>query len=60
MYQIPMHRSGNDFTYIHNVKRGRHAYKFVVDDEWRFAPDQVINFYFCIVWLSFLDYYIPW
>lgn len=36
-----MHRSGNDFTYIHNVKRGRHAYKFVVDDEWRFAPDQV-------------------
>mmetsp|Transcript_13839 Transcript_13839/g.22930 ORF Transcript_13839/g.22930 Transcript_13839/m.22930 type:complete len:252 (+) Transcript_13839:144-899(+) len=38
--QIPMHRSGNDFTYIHNVKRGRHAFKFVVDDEWRFAPDQ--------------------
>jgi hypothetical protein len=38
--QIPMHRSGNDFTYVHNLKRGKHAFKFVVDDEWRFAPDQ--------------------
>ena len=35
-----MHRSGNDFTYIHNLKRGKHAFKFIVDDEWRFAPDQ--------------------
>ena len=32
--QIPMHRSGNDFTYIHNLKKGKHAFKFVVDDEW--------------------------
>jgi len=38
--QIPMHRSGNDFTYIHNLKKGKHAFKFIVDDEWRFAPDQ--------------------
>ena len=38
--QIPMHRSGNDFTYVHNLKKGKHAYKFIVDDEWRFAPDQ--------------------
>lgn len=38
--QIPMHRSGNDFTYIHNLQKGKHAFKFVVDDEWRFAPDQ--------------------
>jgi 5'-AMP-activated protein kinase, regulatory beta subunit len=38
--QIPMHRSGNDFTYIHNLKRGKHAFKFIVDDQWRFAPDQ--------------------
>ena len=38
--QIPMHRSGNDFTYIHNLKRGKHAFKFIVDDEWRYAPDQ--------------------
>lgn len=33
--QIPMHRSGNDFTYICNLKRGKHAFKFIVDDEWR-------------------------
>eukprot|EP00934_Nitzschia_sp_Nitz4_P007376 Nitzschia sp. Nitz4//scaffold274_size25273//4168//5115//NITZ4_008324-RA/size25273-processed-gene-0.11-mRNA-1//-1//CDS//3329545272//7366//frame0 len=38
--QIPMHRSGNDFTYIHNLQRGKHAFKYIVDDEWRFAPDQ--------------------
>ena len=38
--QIPMHRSGNDFTYIHSLKKGKHAFKFVVDDEWRYAPDQ--------------------
>ena len=35
-----MHRSGNDFSYVHNLKRGKHAFKFIVDDEWRFAPDQ--------------------
>ena len=35
-----MHRSGNDFTYIHNVNREKHAYKFIVDDVWRHAPDQ--------------------
>jgi hypothetical protein len=33
--QIPMHRSGNDFTYIHNLPKGKHAFKFIVDDEWR-------------------------
>lgn len=38
--QIPMHRSGNDFTYVHNLKRGKYAFKFIVDDDWRFAPDQ--------------------
>jgi 5'-AMP-activated protein kinase regulatory beta subunit len=38
--QIPMHRSGNDFSYVHNLKKGKHAFKFIVDDEWRFAPDQ--------------------
>jgi hypothetical protein len=38
--QIPMHRSGNDFTYVHNLKKGKHAFKFIVDEEWRFAPDQ--------------------
>lgn len=40
--QIPMHRSGNDFTYVHNLEKGKHAFKFVVDDEWRYAPDQPI------------------
>ncbi len=38
--KIPMRRSGNDFLYIRELKKGRHAYKFIVDDEWRFAPDQ--------------------
>ena len=38
-----MHKSGNDFSYVHNLKRGKHAYKFIVDDEWRFAPDQVLE-----------------
>jgi len=38
--KIPMRRSGNDFLYIRELKRGRHAYKFIVDDAWRFAPDQ--------------------
>jgi Glycogen recognition site of AMP-activated protein kinase/5'-AMP-activated protein kinase beta subunit, interaction domain len=38
--KVQMHRSGNDFLYIAALPRGRHAYKFIVDDEWRFAPDQ--------------------
>mmetsp|Transcript_2478 Transcript_2478/g.2876 ORF Transcript_2478/g.2876 Transcript_2478/m.2876 type:complete len:296 (+) Transcript_2478:246-1133(+) len=38
--KIPMHRSGNDFTYIHELQKGKHAFKFIVDDEWRFAPEQ--------------------
>ena len=25
---------------MHNLRKGKHAYKFIVDDEWRFAPDQ--------------------
>lgn len=40
LFEIQMHRSGNDFTYIHNLKKGKHAFKFIVDDEWRYAPDQ--------------------
>lgn len=35
-----MHPSGHDFTYIIDLPRGRHAYKFLVDGEWRFAPEQ--------------------
>lgn len=38
--KIPMHRSGNDFTYIHELKKEKHAFKFVVDNELRFAPEQ--------------------
>lgn len=38
--KVPMVRSGNDFVYIASLARGKHAYKFIVDDEWRFAPDQ--------------------
>ena len=38
--RVPMHRSGNDFVYIAGLAKGKHAYKFIVDDEWRFAPDQ--------------------
>ena len=38
--RVPMHRSGNDFVYIASLSRGKHAFKFVVDDAWRFAPDQ--------------------
>lgn len=35
-----MHRSRNDFTFITDLPRGKHMYKFIVDGEWRFAPDQ--------------------
>jgi hypothetical protein len=38
--RVPMHRSGNDFIYIQSLPKGKHAFKFIVDDEWRFAPDQ--------------------
>lgn len=37
--RIPLVRSGNDFITIQNLTATKHAYKFVVDDEWRFAPD---------------------
>ena len=36
----PMHRSGNDFTYVHMLPRGKHEYKFIVDGHWRFAQEQ--------------------
>lgn len=38
--KIPMQRSGNDFVLIQELARGRHAYKFIVDDEWRFASEE--------------------
>ena len=27
---------------MHNVTRTKHAYKFIVDDEWRFDPNQPV------------------
>jgi len=38
--QIPMVRSGQEFSVVHEPPRGVHQYKFIVDDQWRFAPDQ--------------------
>ncbi len=38
--KVQMHRSGNDFVYIGALTRAKHCYKFIVDDEWRYAADQ--------------------
>ncbi|KAL8453568.1 hypothetical protein Emag_001787 [Eimeria magna] len=35
-----LNRSGHEFSYIQNLRRGVHYYKFIVDDQWRYAPDQ--------------------
>ena len=37
--KIPLHRSGNDFLTIQSVPAAMQGFKFVVDDEWRFAPE---------------------
>lgn len=37
---IPMVKSGNEFAVVQELPRGVHQYKFIVDDTWRFAPDQ--------------------
>lgn len=38
--KIPMSQSGNDFVHIRNLPRGKHGYKFVVDNEWEFHKEQ--------------------
>ncbi|KAH9257292.1 hypothetical protein BASA81_004449 [Batrachochytrium salamandrivorans] len=38
--KIPMSQSGNDFVHIRNLQRGKHGYKFVVDNQWEFNKDQ--------------------
>jgi 5'-AMP-activated protein kinase, regulatory beta subunit len=38
--KIPMHRSHDDFSLILDVPAGAHQYKFIVDGDWRYAPDQ--------------------
>jgi len=35
-----MHRSGNGFSYITEVPKGKHLYRFFVDDNWTLADDQ--------------------
>eukprot|EP01138_Halocafeteria_seosinensis_P006418 gb/GECG01006561.1/.p1 GENE.gb/GECG01006561.1/~~gb/GECG01006561.1/.p1 ORF type:complete len:547 (+),score=69.14 gb/GECG01006561.1/:1-1641(+) len=35
-----MHRSGNDFTYIQELRKRKHAFKFIVDGEWQCHPDR--------------------
>jgi len=37
---IPMVRSGNDFSVVKELPRGVHQYKFIVDEQWRYATDQ--------------------
>ena len=38
--RFPMQKIGNEFTVILQLARCVHQYKFIVDGEWRFAPDQ--------------------
>jgi 5'-AMP-activated protein kinase regulatory beta subunit len=38
--RIPMTKNGNEFTLIMPIERNIHTYKFVVNNEWRFASDQ--------------------
>jgi hypothetical protein len=35
-----MHRSGNDFSYITDVPKGKHTYRFFVNNQWQCASDQ--------------------
>mmetsp|Transcript_119855 Transcript_119855/g.274594 ORF Transcript_119855/g.274594 Transcript_119855/m.274594 type:complete len:185 (-) Transcript_119855:36-590(-) len=38
-----MVRSGTDFTVVVDLCRGVHEYKFIVDEQWRFAQDQPLK-----------------
>ena len=35
-----MNKNGTEFTLVKTLEQGIHQYKFIVDKEWRFAPDQ--------------------
>lgn len=37
--RLDMKKNGNDFILVLELERGIYEYKFIVDDEWRFAPD---------------------
>ncbi|PFH35570.1 putative 5'-AMP-activated protein kinase subunit beta-1 family protein [Besnoitia besnoiti] len=39
--KLRLNRSGHEFSYIQNLPRGVHYYKFIVDDQWKYAPDQL-------------------
>eukprot|EP00397_Hematodinium_sp_SG-2012_P017258 GEMP01017640.1.p1 GENE.GEMP01017640.1~~GEMP01017640.1.p1 ORF type:complete len:287 (+),score=51.70 GEMP01017640.1:22-861(+) len=41
--EIPMSRSGIDFHIVYELPRGKHRYKFLVDGEYQFAPDQLVD-----------------
>eukprot|EP00920_Eleutheroschizon_duboscqi_P035040 GHVT01084341.1.p1 GENE.GHVT01084341.1~~GHVT01084341.1.p1 ORF type:complete len:378 (+),score=28.13 GHVT01084341.1:2547-3680(+) len=38
--KIRLVRSGHEFSAVQMLLRGVHLYKFIVDDQWKFAPDQ--------------------
>ncbi|KAK4532353.1 hypothetical protein CCYA_CCYA11G3210 [Cyanidiococcus yangmingshanensis] len=38
----PLHRSGNAFYILLNLEPGDYQYKYVVDGEWRYAPEQMV------------------
>ena len=38
--RIPLNKSHDEFTTIVELPPGTHQYKFIVDDEWMFNPDQ--------------------
>jgi 5'-AMP-activated protein kinase regulatory beta subunit len=38
--RIPLNRSHEEFATIINLPVGTHQYKFIVDNEWRYNPDQ--------------------
>ncbi len=38
--RIPLRRSGTDFVVCLNLMPGTYQYKFIVDNEWRYATDQ--------------------
>lgn len=37
--RIPLHRSGKDFTIMKVLPSGVYQYRFLVDGQWRHAPD---------------------
>eukprot|EP01057_Protomagalhaensia_wolfi_P000802 Protomagalhaensia_wolfi_Nauph_80__801@NODE_1463_length_1516_cov_42_033852_g1069_i1_p1_GENE_NODE_1463_length_1516_cov_42_033852_g1069_i1NODE_1463_length_1516_cov_42_033852_g1069_i1_p1_ORF_typecomplete_len351_score56_56AMPK1_CBM/PF16561_5/2_3e26AMPK1_CBM/PF16561_5/1_8e03AMPKBI/PF04739_15/0_00045CBM_48/PF02922_18/0_0018CBM_48/PF02922_18/6_3e03CBM53/PF16760_5/0_23CBM53/PF16760_5/2_2e03_NODE_1463_length_1516_cov_42_033852_g1069_i1631115 len=38
--RIPLVKAGHEFVTVQDLPKGRHTYKFIVDDVWKFAPDQ--------------------